>query len=117
MSSLQHTSSKILKKSTTPSDSARHCPLNQCYRWSIYLAAKILTLEGTSLHAAKKMQELEFLKTIQCCEDINSLPILRDDFFVNGPGGRHLCLVMDLLSTDVSSFRCQFPKKHSLFSG
>lgn len=57
------------------------------------------------------MQELQFLKAIQGCDDINSLPILRDDFFVDGPRGRHMCFVMDLLSTDVSSFRRQFPNK------
>ncbi|KAH0835718.1 kinase-like protein [Lanmaoa asiatica] len=76
-----------------------------------YLAAKILTLEGTSRHGTGEIQELQFLKAIQACDDINSLPVLRDDFFVDGPRGRYLCFVMDLLSTDVSSFRRQFPKK------
>ena len=85
--------------------------LSKSYRSGKYLAAKILTLEGTSRHATGQIQELQFLKAIQVCDDINSLPVLRDDFFVDGPRGRHLCFVMDLLSTDVSSFRRQFPKK------
>jgi len=37
--------------------------------------------------------------------------MLRDDFEEEGPHGVHLCLVMDLLSTDVSSFRRSAPDK------
>jgi serine/threonine-protein kinase SRPK3 len=37
--------------------------------------------------------------------------MLRDDFEEQGPHGVHLCLVMDILSTDVSSFRRSAPGK------
>jgi hypothetical protein len=57
------------------------------------------------------MPELEFLQAIQSCEDVDCLPILRDHFEQRGPRGSHLCFVMDLLSTDVSSFRRSFPTR------
>jgi serine/threonine-protein kinase SRPK3 len=37
------------------------------------------------------------------------MPMLRDDFEEQGPHGVHLCLVMDILSTDVSTFRRSAP--------
>lgn len=101
------------KRSTIPCNPAWNALVNRyhCYRTGKYLAAKILSLEATSRNETGEMQELQFLKAIQRCEDINCLPILRDDFFVGGPRGNHLCFIMDLLSTNVSSFRRQFPKK------
>ncbi|OBZ69641.1 Serine/threonine-protein kinase SRPK [Grifola frondosa] len=82
-----------------------------CIRSGKYLAAKILTLEGTQRHHSGEMHELEFLEAIRACEDINSLPVLRDHLELEGPCGSHLCFIMDLLSTDVSSFRRSFPTK------
>ncbi|CAA7263400.1 unnamed protein product [Cyclocybe aegerita] len=78
---------------------------------SEYLAAKVLTLNATKLHHDGVTKELEFLKKIASCEDINSLPILRDSFEIEGPRGSHLCFVMDLLSTHVSAYRRSAPKK------
>lgn len=57
------------------------------------------------------MQELAFMKRIAECEDIEGLPVLLDDFVVIGPRGKHICIVMDLLSSDVGSFRRQCPNK------
>ncbi|KAF8960604.1 kinase-like protein [Flammula alnicola] len=76
-----------------------------------YLAAKILSLDATEQHRTGVMHELEFLKTVQKQDDINKLPILLDDIEIKGPQGSHLCFVMDLLSSDVSSFRRSAPKK------
>ncbi|KAI0823098.1 kinase-like protein [Trametes gibbosa] len=76
-----------------------------------YHAAKVLTLDGTRAHAGGASRELEFLQQIAACEDINSLPVLEDHFEESGPGGAHLCLVMQLLSSDVSSFRRTSPTK------
>jgi serine/threonine-protein kinase SRPK3 len=39
------------------------------------------------------------------------LPLLRDDFEVEGPHGRHLCMVQSVLSTDVGSFKRSAPTK------
>lgn len=50
-----------------------------------------------------------FLQQIAPCEDINSLPILEDSFEEQGPEGTHLCIVLQLMSTDVSSFRRSSP--------
>ncbi|KAF8959826.1 kinase-like domain-containing protein [Flammula alnicola] len=80
-----------------------------------YFAAKILSLNATEQHRNGVMHELEFLKAIQAhddiAQDIFSLPFLCDDFEVQGPRGSHLCFVMNLLSTDVSSFRKSAPNK------
>jgi serine/threonine-protein kinase SRPK3 len=76
-----------------------------------YLAAKILSLDGTEQHRKGVMHELEILKTIKKQDDINSLPILYDTFEVEGPRGSHLCFLMNLLSSDVSSFRRNAPNK------
>jgi len=57
------------------------------------------------------MQEREFLKAIQQLDDINSLPLLVDEFEVQGIHGSHMCFVMGLLSSDVSSFRRSAPNK------
>jgi serine/threonine-protein kinase SRPK3 len=57
------------------------------------------------------MYELEFLKTIRKQDDINNLPILYNDIEVQGPRGSHLCFLMDLLSSDLSSFRRIAPNK------
>ncbi|KAF9068745.1 kinase-like domain-containing protein [Rhodocollybia butyracea] len=76
-----------------------------------YRAVKILTLEGTRAHREGESRELMFLQQIAACEDINSLPILEDSFEEQGPEGTHLCLVLELMSTDVSSFRRSSPTK------
>ncbi|KAI0029591.1 kinase-like protein [Vararia minispora EC-137] len=76
-----------------------------------YRAAKILTVEGTRTYHEGQSRELEFLKQIAACDDIDSLPVLEDHFEERGPEGTHLCLVTQLLSTDVSSFRRSAPNK------
>lgn len=57
------------------------------------------------------MHELECLKALQKQDDINDLPILYDNFEVEGLRGFHLCFVMNLLNSDVSSFRRSTPNK------
>ncbi|GBE83460.1 hypothetical protein SCP_0505090 [Sparassis crispa] len=76
-----------------------------------YHAAKILTRDATRRHESGESQELQFLKKIAECEDIDGLPVLRDDFVISGPRGDHMCFIMDLLSTNVSSLRLQSPTK------
>ncbi|KAI0632112.1 kinase-like protein [Trametes polyzona] len=76
-----------------------------------YHAAKILTLNGTRAHADGVSRELEFLQQIAACENVDSLPILEDHFEETGPGGSHLCFIMQPLSSDVSSFRRSAPNK------
>src|SRR6266481_203145 len=74
-----------------------------------YLAVKILTAAATRGH---QRNELEYLKAIRDLgDDRPYIPMLRDDFEEEGPHGVHLCLVMDILSTDVSSFRRSAPDK------
>jgi serine/threonine-protein kinase SRPK3 len=76
-----------------------------------YLAAKFLSLDATEQHRSGVMCEREFLKAIQQCDDIINLPVLVDDFEVEGTHGSHLCFVMNLMSSDVSSFRRSSPNK------
>ena len=57
------------------------------------------------------MQELRFLKKIADCEDINGLPVLRDNFTITSHFGEHLCLLMDPMSSDVGSLRRSSPTK------
>ncbi|KDR76549.1 hypothetical protein GALMADRAFT_96305, partial [Galerina marginata CBS 339.88] len=76
-----------------------------------YLAAKILSLDATQQHRTGVMRELEFLETIRKQDDIDSLPVLYDDIEIQGPRGSHLCFLMDLLSSDVSSFRRNAPNR------
>jgi serine/threonine-protein kinase SRPK3 len=51
------------------------------------------------------------LKTMTELKGFHKLPRLFADFETDGPHGQHLCLVMSLLSTDVSSFRRSAPTK------
>ncbi|KDR77473.1 hypothetical protein GALMADRAFT_65701 [Galerina marginata CBS 339.88] len=76
-----------------------------------YYAAKILTAYATALHRKGLLLELEILKAIKELKGIHKLPRLLDDFEIDGPHGQHLCLVMPVLSTDVSSFRRSAPSK------
>ncbi|KAI0761641.1 kinase-like domain-containing protein, partial [Trametes elegans] len=76
-----------------------------------YHAAKVLSIDGTREHAQGRSRELEFLQQIAACDEVTALPVLEDHFEQSGPGGTHLCLVMQLLSSDVSSFRRSSPTK------
>ncbi|KDR77477.1 hypothetical protein GALMADRAFT_65792 [Galerina marginata CBS 339.88] len=76
-----------------------------------YYAAKILTAHATALHRKGLLLELEILKAIKELKGIHKLPRLLDDFEIDGPHGKHLCLVTPVLSTDVSSFRRSAPSK------
>ncbi|EIW60025.1 kinase-like protein [Trametes versicolor FP-101664 SS1] len=78
---------------------------------SKYYAAKILTIEGSREHIDGSSRELEFLQQIAACEDVNSLPVLHDHFEESGPLGTHLCFIMNLLNSDVSTFRRSSPTK------
>lgn len=51
------------------------------------------------------------MKVIRRSKGVLRLPLLHDHFEVEGPHGRHLCMVQSVLSTDVSNFRCSAPTK------
>lgn len=58
------------------------------------------------------LNELEILQVIMSSHRFSAvLPRLRDHFFIAGPHGVHLCLVLDLLSTDIGTFRLSSPTK------
>jgi serine/threonine-protein kinase SRPK3 len=76
-----------------------------------YYAAKILTVHATTLHQQGLLLELEILRSIKQLTGIHKLPHLFSDFEIAGPHGQHLCLVMSVLSTDISSFRRSAPSK------
>jgi len=78
---------------------------------SKYQAAKILTVEATKRHQDGSSLEVEILKAIAEDGDTYNLPILNNTFEHSGPHGHHLCLVTDVLSSDVGSFRRTAPKK------
>jgi serine/threonine-protein kinase SRPK3 len=76
-----------------------------------YYAAKILMVHATTLHWKGLLLELEILKTIKELKGIHKLPCLFADFETDRPHGQHLFLVVSILSTDISSFRCSAPLK------
>ncbi|KAI0338467.1 kinase-like protein [Trametopsis cervina] len=84
---------------------------SQAHYANKYRAAKVLSIEGTDAHREGLSRELEFLQEIAQDDDCDELPVLEDHFEEQGPGGTHLCLIMHLLSTDVSSFRRSAPRK------
>jgi serine/threonine-protein kinase SRPK3 len=74
---------------------------------------KILTARATELNRQGRLQELEALQAISKeLTDLGScLPELVDHFEITGPHGDHLCFVLKLRSTDVSSFRRTSPTR------
>ena len=69
---------------------------------------------ATELARKGLTNELEFLQAIATSFTPNvllRLPLLLDHFFTAGPHGEHLCLVFDLLSTDIGTFRHSAPGK------
>jgi serine/threonine-protein kinase SRPK3 len=77
-----------------------------------YKAMKILTAKATEMIRCGMLNELDVLQTIMTSHPYSAvLPRLRDHFFTTGPHGEHLCLVLDLLSTDVGAFRLSSPTK------
>jgi serine/threonine-protein kinase SRPK3 len=73
-----------------------------------YRAIKILTAHATRLHEKGVLLELDILKAISSeepSEHTLRLPRLHDHFEMEGPHGRHLCLVQSVLSTDIGTFR------------
>lgn len=82
-------------------------------RPSKFFAAKILNAEATSLHnVTMQMLERESLRQVAACEDINCLPVLRDEFTLRTKGGRqHICFIMDLLGPNLASIRMRGPTK------
>ena len=49
------------------------------------------------------------------CLGTRSVPSFYDHFETEGPHGRHLCLVMGVLSSDISHFRRSAPSKRLRF--
>jgi serine/threonine-protein kinase SRPK3 len=76
-----------------------------------YNAIKILTAYATQGHKNGQIIELKLLQKIKKIRHNDYLPSLSDHFEVNGPHGKHLCLVLGVLSSDISSFRRSAPGK------
>jgi len=76
-----------------------------------YCAIKVLTVHATKGHRDGQLLELEIMQAVAAFKDVLGLPILRDHFEMDGPHGQHLCIVMPVLSTDISSFRRSAPTK------
>jgi len=75
-----------------------------------YYAVKILTAHATKCYHDGHLLELEVMQVISASKSLQ-LPHLYDHFEIDGPHGRHLCLVCRVLSEDVSSFRRSAPSK------
>lgn len=76
-----------------------------------YCAVKILNVHATKGHYEHNLLELEIMQTITATSKSPRLPQLRDHFEIEGPHGRHLCLVLPVFSESVSSFRHSAPLK------
>ncbi|EKM54810.1 uncharacterized protein PHACADRAFT_258927 [Phanerochaete carnosa HHB-10118-sp] len=68
-----------------------------------YRAAKLLSRDATQEVHRGIMLEVEAMKKLREHGDFPGLPMLHDDFeFL---GGAHICLVMNVLGSDIGSFR------------
>lgn len=76
-----------------------------------YCAIKILTVHATEGHHNGRLLELDIMQTITSSAKTPTLPRLRHHFEMEGPHGRHLCLVLPILSESVRSFRLSVPSK------
>lgn len=70
-----------------------------------YCAIKILSVFATQGHHDGYLLELEVMQTITASAKTPTLPQLYDHFEIDGPHGRHLCLVLPVLSETISTFR------------
>ena len=77
----------------------------------MYLAAKILSRDATldSLGGNRTILELDALQKVRDAGGFDSLPRLRDNFMISQDA--HLCMIMDLLGSDVGTFRRTAPQK------
>lgn len=71
----------------------------------------ILTVHATKGHHDGHLLELEAMQTIAESTKTPLLPRLHDHFEIDGPHGRHLRLVLPVLSESISSFRRSTPLK------
>ena len=72
----------------------------------VYYSIKILTVHATKGHLPE-LEILEAIRNLKC----SRLPYLFDHFETEGPHGKHLCLVLPVLSTDVGQFKRSAPLK------
>jgi len=81
-------------------------------------AVKILTAFATEMNRQGQLHELENLqaisKELELPDSTAHLPELIDHFETTGPHGDHLCFVLRIRSTDVSSFRRTAPTRRLL---
>jgi serine/threonine-protein kinase SRPK3 len=89
---------------------AHCCCFLRAEETSTYHAIKILTVHATKGHHDVHLLELEAMQTITAMET-PLLPRLCDHFEIDGPHGRHLCLILPVLSESVSTFRRLAPSK------
>lgn len=76
----------------------------------------MLTARATRLNHDGLLREIEVLDAIRGTPNSHpgdrvNLPRLLDRFEMDGPHGRHICLVLPVLSTDIGSFRRTSPSK------
>lgn len=78
-----------------------------------YHAVKILTVHATEESENGNLLELEVLETISTLRGRFAVnrPYLFDHFTIKGRKGKHFCLVLSVLSTDISSFRKSAPSQ------
>jgi len=78
-------------------------------------ALKVLTASATRHNRGGHYQELQALQAIseavKPTNALHCLPELVDHFETTGPHGDHLCFVLRLRSTDVSSYRRSTPSR------
>ena len=77
-----------------------------------YRAIKIFTAHATKAHHDGHLLELEISQSIAALNIMAlDLPRLYDHFEIDGPHGRHLCLVYTPLGQTVDSFRRSAPSQ------
>ncbi|KAJ4472223.1 kinase-like domain-containing protein [Lentinula aciculospora] len=74
-----------------------------------YVAVKILTADATEGNVQGVLREADIMQAIAGLPDNDPLSILLNKFQINGPHGRHICLVMYPMSTDLNTFRTTAP--------
>jgi len=90
----------------------KHCKLiNDCRLTEIYdridrnVSIKILTADQSDEDSCRELRILSHLSRVSWSMEHpgrNYIPTLKDHFYVHGPNGCHLCLLMDVVGPTVS---------------
>jgi serine/threonine-protein kinase SRPK3 len=80
-----------------------------------FAAVKILSAHATRLNQDGLLNEIEIMNRIPTfqwpMDGALRLPRILDHFEMDGPHGRHICLVLPVMSTDVGKFQQTAPSK------